>query len=288
MERGKIGLITPSITYSKKGSSFDIKAASLYSAAIHISGNKIDIGFSDPQSGELLHIDQYEKGEPLDTQSLINTLTQSSLCLGLKSAIKNTFYVTTSRFSIVPSAFFTVETISDWKVHSFELEESEELISKFIPEIDSHIIFPVSSILKNELKSKIGHTEFGHHFASLISTYHIYYRETVGSQLFIHFHSTQFSLALFEDEKMVLFNVYDMKSWEDILYYTYYCLEQFNFSPSQTKINLGGYFEYISELTTALQRYSKHIFHLKAKGIDSIDATKEAKLLSTIFNLQCG
>lgn len=260
----------------------------MYSVAIHISGNKLCIGFSNPQNGELLQIDQYEKVEPLDTLSIIKTLTQSSISIPLKNASKNTLYETTKRFTIVPSSFYTPESINNWTDISFKKKKNEELHSQFIPEIDSYILFPIPSLLKIELKSKIGHTEFSHHFASLISIYHLYYLEGNEPQVFIQFHSQQFSLALFDKKKMLLFNVYDIRSWEDIIYYTYYTLEQFGFSPAETRINLGGYSESISEVTTAFQKYSNHIFHLKAKGIEPLNSSMEDKIINTIFDLQCG
>ena len=112
--------------------------------------------------------------------------------------------------------------------------------------------------------------------------------EEEGSQAFIHFHANQFTISLFTGKNMLLFNSYELRSWEDVLYYCYYAIEQYSLSPQHTKINLAGAYTQMEELAIAFQKYSKFIYRMKAKANTEMDAKKEEKLISTIFDLQCG
>ena len=260
----------------------------MYSAAIHVDQGRLSLGYSDPKSGELFAINLFESIEPYNASSLIRSISNSNSKDHLKRATKNTYYCTSNRFTIVPARFFKKGGESDWIKPHFELETNETIFSKFIPEIESYLLYPLSVELKNKLKSEIGHIEFSHHFASLISIYHLYYLEKEVPQAFVHFHANQFTVSLFEGKKMLLFNTYELRSWEDVLYYCYYAIEQYGLSPQETKINLGGAFTHMEELTIAFQKYSKFIYRMKAKANTEMEAEKEDKLLSTIFDLQCG
>jgi hypothetical protein len=184
--------------------------------------------------------------------------------------------------------FFEKNSLKDLCSPVFKTSEEEELISQFIAEIDAHIVFPISSKFKNSLKSEIGHTEFLHHFASLISAYHLYYLNTTDDMAFIQFQDKSFTLCLFSKQKLVLFNTFEINGFEDVVYYTYYAIEQYGFTPSNTSIHLGGFSEHTNEITTAFQKYSSSIYHLSPKNIENIKPQDAHKLLSTIFDLQCG
>lgn len=260
----------------------------MYSGAIHVDQNLIALGYSDPKSGELFAMDLYETIDSVNSASLIKHLSNSNSKGNLKGAAKNIFYSTSSRFTIVPSRFYKSGEENNWIKPHFKKEETEIIFNKYIPEIESYILFPIEIELKNRLKSEIGHIEFSHHFASLISIYHLYYLEENNQQTFIHFHANQFTIALFKGTKMLLFNTYELRSWEDVLYYCYYAIQQYGLKPNETKINLGGSYLKMEELTVAFQKYSKFIYRMKAKSIAQLEPENENKLLSIIFDLQCG
>lgn len=288
MERRKIVGITPKITYYKKGSSFDYKAASVYSVAIHLDGSSVCIGVSSPKSGDIYSIECFGLKMGHSEEELIQLCTHSSVKNLLQAAKKNTLYCDSEKFALVPSIFFKKEQKESICSTLFKFTEAEELIEQFIPEIDSYIIFPFSKVTKNALKSKIGHTEISHQYASLISTYHLYYVENNSEMAFVHFQESSFTVCLIKNKKMMLFNVFNMNSYEDVLYYTYYSMEQYGFSPEKTTIHYGGFCQFSSHVIAGFQKYSSKIYHLSPKGIDQITENNSDKLISTIFDLQCG
>ena len=258
----------------------------MYLVALHLDSSTISIGASNQKTGELLSIEQHK----LSTTSLeiISFLKNKSIKEILLHSNKNTVFSNSSRFTIIPSVFFDQNQLNAISAPIFDTSDKEQILSKFIPEIDSYFIFPFSTNLKNSLKSEIGHTEISHHFASLISTYHLYYLGNSSNTAFIHYHEDKFTLALFSEKKMMMFNCFDLNSYEDVIYYTYYSFEQFGFSPANTEIHIGGFYSNASAVTTSFQKYTQTIFHLSPKDIHSVEQITSDKIISTIFDLQCG
>ncbi|MGB0391253.1 MAG: DUF3822 family protein [Salibacteraceae bacterium] len=288
MEGRKINGITPQTTYYKNGSSFDIKAASLYSATIHVDQCVVCFGISNPKTGEILNIERFELDMKISDEGLVKMLTEGKWKSILSNSSKNQFFCTESRFSLIPSAFFDVKEIKELCSPVFKVQEGEEIISHHISEIDAHIVFPFSSDLKNSIKSKIGHTEFSHQFAPLLATYNLYYLDSDKEMAFIQFNEKTFSLALFQNKRLVLFNNYNFNSFEDVVYYTYYAIEQYGFMPASISLHMGGYTPFIKEITTAFQKYTQHIYHISPKNIENLNPENSDKLINTIFDLQCG
>lgn len=280
-------VIKPLFKYYKNGSSFDIKAASLYSVALHADQNSYTIGISNPKTGLLVGLEKYEVHtiQELESDSFFDSEYIKNI---LSHASQTTLYSTTSKFTLIPSLFFDQNKIDKLHLNVFELNTDESIQSRFIPEIDSYILFPIKSALKSKLQTKIGHIDFHHHFASLISTYHLYYATENDNSAFIQMHSNSFSLCLFEGKKMILFNSFDFKTPEDIIYYTYYSIEQFNFSPAETLIHIGGSYDRKPEVISTLQRFSSKIFNLKPDELKQTNDQTSDALINTIFDLQCG
>lgn len=275
-------------TYYKQGSSFDTKAASLYSATIHCDGSVWTLAYSDLKSGDILAIEQFDIGENDSVKGLIKLLVKAGVKKQLQSASKVFFYSISSQFTIIPSVFFNKKD-SDIKASSvFEDTELLTIQNQYNPEIDSFLVFGIRKSLITALIREIGHVEISHHFSSLISTYQLFYTKEKTSSAFIQYHQNKFTLGLYSGKKLVNFNVFDFKTPEDILYYTYYTMEQFNFSIADTVLHIGGATSGSEAILTQLQRYTKSIYHLKPNCCPDMKIEKSNALINTIFDIQCG
>jgi len=275
-------------TYYKQGSSFDYKAASLYSASIHCDGSTWTFAYADTSSGEILAIEQHDTVEKDPTKGLSQILLNSELKNHLQSASKTAFYSTSKEFTIIPSVFFDKQKLLSIGASFFENNDSLDVTDQFIPEIDSYLVFGISKNIQSSLIEKIGHIDFSHHFSSLISTYSLFYTKEGIHSAFIQYHQNKFTLSLFNGKNMIHFNSFEYNSPEDVLYYTYYTMDQFNFSASETAIHVGGAAKESELILNQLQKYSKNIYQLKPKCCPDLATDKSNALLNTIFDVQCG
>ena len=286
--RKKNKIIKTAFTYYKKGSSFEYKAASLYSATIHFDHDLCSIGFADTKTGEVIGVEIYALTGENEIEKTNSLFIQLDVLSKLGAASKTTFYSTTSDFTIVPSLFFDNSNVDSLVKGLIPVNQHCKTYHTFIPEIDSYLVFKVKKTLLALLNAKIGHVNFSHHFASLITTYKLYYSAKNTHSVFVQYHQNKFTLCLFNGLKMVHFNVFDFKSFEDVVYYTYYTMEQFEFSPSESIMHLGGKYSDTDKVLKAFQTYSSKIFQLKPNCCTDISIEKSDAIINTIFDLQCG
>ena len=284
----KNNIIRTQFTYYKNGSSFDYKAASLYSVAIHEDGDLLSLGYINSKTGDIYGVEQFQLDHKKPLNRWNTLFSDNEVKLKLTNGSKNTYYSTTSKFTIVPSLFFDPSKTKEILSGVVSIDKGESVFSNFIPEIDSHIIFSIREDLKSLFQSKIGHTKFSHHWASLISTYHLYYVSEDIKSVFVQYHQNKFSLCLYAGKKLIQFNTFDFKTPEDIIYYIYYTMEQFGFTPKESVIHLGGNYADHNAVTTTLQRYTEKIFHLKPNCCNTLSTEKSDAIINTIFDLQCG
>ena len=260
----------------------------MYSATIHLDHDLCSLGFADTKTGEVIGVESYALTGETDLEKTNSLFSNSSLLDKLEAASKSTLYSTTSDFTILPSLFFDSNNVDSLVKGIIPVKENCKTYSTFIPEIDSYLVFKVKSELITILNSKLGHVSFAHHFASLITTYRLYHTVKDTQSVFVQYHQNKFTLCLFNGLEMVHFNVFDFKSFEDVVYYTYYTMEQFDFSPAKSIMHLGGKYSGTEKVLKAFQTYSSKIFQLKPNCCTDISTEKSDAIINTIFDLQCG
>lgn len=253
-----------------------------------MDGTNLSLGISNPNSGEILSLENFELGKKPTSKEIIDFLSLEKSKALLANSSVNQIYTGSEKFTIIPSVFFVKDKQKGLVSSVFKLDEEESLFNQYIPELDSYMVFASETNLVENLKSSFGHIEVCHQFTPLISAYHLYYIEDNEPKAFIHLRDGNFALSLFRNKKMELFNVFDHNSFEDVCYYTYFGMEQFGFNPEKTAIHISGYSEFSEELSNTLKKYTQNIFHLKPNKLENIPVKDSDKLISTIFDLQCG
>ena len=281
-------IIKTEFTYYKKGSSFEYKAASLYSATIHLDYDLCSLGFADTKTGEVIGVEGYALTGESEIEKTNSIVSKIDVLGKLETASKTTLYSTTSDFTIIPSLFFDSNNVESLVTGVIPEIENSKTYSTFIPEIDSYLVFKIKLDLIALLNSKIGHINFAHHFASLITTYKLYHTVKNNHSVFVQYHQNKFTLCLFDGLEMVHFNVFDFKSFEDVVYYTYYTMEQFDFSPAKSIMHLGGKYSDSVKVLNTFQTYSSKIFQLKPNCCTELSSKDSDAIINTIFDLQCG
>jgi len=246
------------------------------------------IGYADSNTGDIIGVEVYGLTGETEISKMTSLLGSKEILSKLESTAKTNFHFTTSDFTIIPSLFFDEKNMDELVNELIPATEHSKTYHSFIPEIDSYIVFRVNAELIGLLITQIGHVNISHHFASLITTYKLYYAVKQAGSVFVQYHQNKFTLCLFNGLEMVHFNVFDFKSFEDVVYYTYYTMEQFDFSPADSMMHLGGKFSDTDKVLKAFQTYSFKIFHLKPNCCTDLANEKSDAIINTIFDLQCG
>ena len=76
--------------------------------------------------------------------------------------------------------------------------------------------------------------------------------------MFLNVHEQQIELLIKKDKKLLLYNVFNTKSDEDVLYYLLFSIEQFNLNPLTLKLAFSGNRSTGDELFKAIKKYLKY------------------------------
>lgn len=260
----------------------------MYSVTIHRDGSKIALGISNPKSGEILSIEQFEI-EAEDFENQLKILFEKQNIKNLSSnSHKNVLYLDNVEFTLIPSAFFHESQLLSLVKPVLSFAKNEVLKFNLIPEIDAYLVYKISRELEHFVKSTIGHAVFRHHFGSLISTYNLFYCAKNTTTAFVQLQNENFTLALFEGNKLLHFNSFKWSGLEDILYFTYYSMDQYNLDPATTDMYIGGNMDFTDETIAAFQRYSSKIYKITPTLQQNMGDSQTQAFINAIFDIQCG
>lgn len=260
----------------------------MYSANLHTDGNVYTLGVSTPSNQQVVEISQYKVEGATAHERFKDFTSNNELIKKISTASETFFFSTSSKMTLIPAPFFEKDTLSALISSIILLEEKDKIKYNFIPEIDSYLVFTIHELTENAIRSALGSVHFKHHFSSLLSTYYLHYAAANEQTAFVQYHDQKFSLCLFNGKKLTHFNVFDIASFEDVIYYTYYTMEQFQFTPKNTVIHIGGNYSGHEQVLSTFQKYSERIYRLKPKKEIQLSAQEENAFINTIFDIQCG
>ena len=260
----------------------------MYSIALHGGKEFFSVGISNPKTGEIIALNQFSSHGTSESQRLENLFNSAEFSGISKNTSRLIYYSTSSNFALIPSFFFEEGSFASLAKKFVPVAENEEILATFIPEIDGYIAFTQLKNITQLLKSKQIQVETRHHFASLISAYHLLYAEENKFKAFIQFHHKQFSLCLMDGKKLISFTTFDIHSFEDILYYVYYSLEQHAFPIAKTELHIGGYYADQNSIMNVFKRYSATIRPIIPTCCPDLSEENRNILLNIILDVQCG
>lgn len=162
------------------------------------------------------------------------------------------------------------------------------MLYQHLPEVNSYLIFGVEHKLVQNIEKWLGYPQFKHHAGALISNQSQYYVEPPLHSMFIDFNNQSFTQSVFNGKQLLHCNTFGFKNNDDIIYYSYYPLEQLGLMPNDIEVNLSGKIPNFDELVNIYQKYSQRVYELLPREVKNIGTTELRSLFRVILNIQCG
>ncbi len=174
-------------------------------------------------------------------------------------------------FTLVPNAFYSAEKakeLLDFNIGNIENESilTDDVLGdvKFLYSIPSHF---KATLDKTFPKHNIKH--FG--FSSIQLFFNHF--QLKNADVFMNIHLQSIELLIKKDKQLVLYNMYNVKSDEDILYYLLFSIEQLKLNPLNLKLSIAANRETGDELFKSIKKYVKQVNFVVS---DKIILRKEA------------
>lgn len=157
----------------------------------------------------------------------------------LKQAYDSTHLaVLSEKFILVPQAYYHLDSDDEkWLGFNAEITEEDLLIKDVTP---SYEIVVISAIEKDFIAFAEGKfntkkmVHAGHIFLSQFDA------QTEKEQVFLNFHPHTFEIAVIKEQKLFLYNIFDFKTKEDILYHLLNVLKQLNIDTHEVELYYYG------------------------------------------------
>ena len=157
--------------------------------------------------------------------------------------------------SIIPSKYY------DKSIRAKYLETNSKILRSIEEDISSDkkitVIYSkrenLSQILKNDEK-KINHTNY---FTKLYNYLLGQLQNSDGLSFFVSLSDISFEVVIFNNNKFVFFNSFDISDENEFLYYTFFVLKNYHGSINSDKIIFLGKYERFNKFYDLVSKYSK-------------------------------
>lgn len=159
-------------------------------------------------------------------------------------------------FTMVPSSFYVEEKAKEVLEFNVGAVENELVFTNDVLG-DIKLIYSIPTELKNAIDKLFPHHNLKHFGFSSIQLFLTHF-QLKNTDVFLNVHEQQIELLIKKDKKLLLYNVFNAKSDEDVLYYLLFSIEQFNLNPLTLKLAFSGNRATDDELFKAIKKYLKY------------------------------
>lgn len=158
-------------------------------------------------------------------------------------------------FTLVPASFYKPEKAKEVLEFNVGTVENELVFTNDVL-TDIKLIYSIPTELKNTIDKLFPHHNLKHFGYSSIQLFFTHF-QLKNADVFLNVHEQQIELLIKKDKKLLLYNVFNTKSDEDVLYYLLFSIEQFNLNPLTLKLAFSGNRATGDELFKAIKKYLK-------------------------------
>jgi hypothetical protein len=206
------------------------------------------------KTGELIF-----KEVPKNSEDLENYFAQLVSEFHLAQPTFTSIYINWpgKNFTLVPSAYYKPEKAKELLEFSVgKTEEGTICVNDVKPDIK--LVFSVPTSLKNILDKTFPHHQLQHSGACLINLFFTHFQLKKANVL-LSIREKQIELVIKKDKQLLLYNIFDIKTNEDILYYLLFSIEQFKLDPVTLQLAISANRETNDELFDAVKKYIRHV-----------------------------
>ncbi len=152
--------------------------------------------------------------------------------------LKAEFTYIHQKATLVPADFFNPENVRSYFEFNHTLGEYDELHHKYIQAIEAYCVFSIPNYLSNLFYSKLPGVSFSHQAVKLINNGKRSSQK--GYHASVCMNAGFFDIAIFDDNRLLLYNSFQYTNALDFIYFFLYPLKQLKIDTHQLSVTLFG------------------------------------------------
>ena len=144
-----------------------------------------------------------------------------------------------SQFNIVPNEYFEKEIdLQKWLEFNTEVFENDQIKLTNLDAHQAKLIYAFPFEVQNALQTKFSDFQIQSASEIFINSFQI---ETESPQAFINIHLKQIEILVFKHKKLYFYNIFEVETKEDIIYYILNCFKQLELDANSIEVYYFGW-----------------------------------------------
>lgn len=213
------------------------------SLTLSVGLNSISLSVYDLPSGELIKFDKSNFNNPLSIDNILNELKVilSKNELDLKK-IENIKLLQQNNLSVlVPNELYSEKQKSTYLKYNTQIRDDDFIAVDNLNNLKIKNIYIPYININNYLVDIFKNIEYFHYDTELLKKL---YEIRGNEEFFVHVDNRQIKIIVFENEKLIFFNSYEIDNSTDIIYYVLLVLKEKKLNINKTEIIYITDYEY--------------------------------------------
>ncbi|MBN1183470.1 MAG: DUF3822 family protein [Bacteroidales bacterium] len=191
----------------------------------------------------------------------------------------------TKRCTLVPAIFFDVKNLKKYFEFNQHMDELDELHYDMISDIDGINVFTVPNQIAIHITRKFKNAKFCHHATPFLQLNLSKNTSLIGYSVFVQLHSDFFDIAITKAKSLLLFNTFNYKTSDDLIFFISYVLNEFNLPFENTDLFIQSNGLDIDNHVNKLSEYIKNVRPLEVQSKYSISEVIRKEQFQNFMNL---
>ncbi len=160
----------------------------------------------------------------------------------------------------IPSAYYMEEEKRNYFDFNCIIDNDHIICSEKLYNLDAYAIYPLPASIKYTLDDLFNDYRMRHFSTALIES--VLYDIRHGgyhADMFLHIQKQHFEILILEEGNLVFFNSFEYQTWDDILYYLFYVIEQTDKAAENIDLLMVGQASMDSALYNNLKPYFRSV-----------------------------
>ncbi|GEM_PF-595299 len=230
--------------------------------SIELSWNNFAYCILDSDRFQYRVMESYERGEYVSSDlflSGLNEIVENNKFLNSGFERITLIYVAPQSV-FIPAELYAEEENDTYLEFNHIIENGYKNYSDKLNNLNAYAIYPVPKVLKSNCDKWFNNYRLRHFSTPLIESvlYDVFYAGFKGD-IVIHVQKGHFEILILEEGNLRFFNSFNYQTWDDLLYYLFYVIEQTDLSAENTDLLILGQASMDSELYINLIPYFNNV-----------------------------
>lgn len=176
----------------------------------------------------------------------------------------------------VPTALFDENFLGSYLQYNAKVFETDFFAFDSLDTYEMKSVFIPFVNINNTCIDQFGSFDYKHSSSILVSKLLAISKNNDSKKMFVHLQDNHFEIIVVQNQKLLLYNSFDYKTPEDVIYYILFTAEQLLLNPENFLLEFLGKINEESDIYAIVYKYVRHVSLLDVSDMQTKNSFSEA------------